>query len=276
MFFSPYGLLNAAIRIEDYIWIGQDCPHKAWKIDQDVHTRLETTRKIYRIRKTVIRGIDNVWQLHSVSITISRYKSNLGYSLIAINVFPRFAFDKPIKKSIIVTRALETIIVEPNRMRSIIFVNKSSDVSNTHFTSLFSEKKNGIRSIDSEMEVVVTEWLNSALFPKPLECFTKTNRGPFTEVLPDLLSAYNSPNHCTVCMAPDNVLRMKNPCRRNCTQETHCHRLWTSKQHERKRCLAAPWTSGKSVVSGQIIIQNRRTPISIPASSCHPSHVRKA
>ena len=132
---SLYKLYNAVKRIDDSIRI-EDV--KDWLRGQDVYTQHKQSRKKYRRRITVVRGRDDVWQLDLVVLTnIARYNSNFGYLLTAIDVFSRFAFAEPIKRKsgAEVTRALETIIAESNRLPRMIFVDKGSEFYNSNFRS---------------------------------------------------------------------------------------------------------------------------------------------
>lgn len=202
---SLYRLFNAAKGINDSIRI-EDV--KNWLKGQDVYTQHKPTRKKYRRRITVVRGIDDTWQLDLVVLTnIARYNSNFGYLLTAIDVFSRFAFAEPIKRKsgAEVTRALETIIAKSNRLPRMIFVDKGSEFYNSNFTSLLSKKGIGIYSINSEMKASVIERFNRTLLSKLFKYFTKTNTRRFIEVLPDFMSAYNSSKHRTIGMAPENV-----------------------------------------------------------------------
>ena len=95
---SLYKFYNAVECIDDSIRI-EDVKH--WLRGQDVNTQHKQIRKKYRRRITVVRVIDDVWQLDLIVLTnIARYDSNFRYLLTAIDVFSRFCIRRTYQKNV--------------------------------------------------------------------------------------------------------------------------------------------------------------------------------
>jgi hypothetical protein len=180
---------------------------KDWLMKQDAYTLHKPSRLRFKRRKTLSRGIDDLWQAdHADVSSLSRYNDSHRYLLTCIDVFSKKARVVPLKSKTGVTirEAFATMItdVKPKLLQT----DKGSEFLNSTFQQFL--KENNIRHYTSENEDIkcsVVERWNRTLKTKMWRYFTHAATQRYLDVLPALVESYNNSYHRSIKMTPNQV-----------------------------------------------------------------------
>lgn len=185
---------------------------KDWLRDQETYTLHNKARKRYPRRKTLSRGIDDVWQMDLCDLSsISRYNNGYKFLLTGIDVFSRYAFVRPLKNKsgIEVTKALKDIFEKENRSPQKLGVDMGTEFYNRNVKSLLDSHDIKLYSVYSIVKMGVIERFNRTLKSKMFKYFTKHNTRRYIDVLQNLVDSYNKSKHRTIQLAPAQVDKSK-------------------------------------------------------------------
>ena len=181
---------------------------KDWLRRQDTYTLHNKARKRYPRRKTLSRGIDDVWQMDLCDMTShSKYNNGYKFLLTVIDVFSRYAFVRPLKNKsgIEVSKAIKDIFDKEERLPKKVGVDMGSEFYNRNVKSLLD--KHGIRlySVNSITKMSMVERLNRSLKGRMFKYFTRHNTRKYIDVLQKLVESYNLSKHRIIKLAPAEV-----------------------------------------------------------------------
>jgi len=178
-----------------------------WMMSQDTYTLHKPPRRRFRRRKTLTMGIDDLWQADLVDLT-SLMRQNDGYKFIltVIDVFSKFAWVSPLKNKSaeMVTESFRSVISlrKPNFLQT----DKGTEFLNSAFQRLLEENKiKFYTSQNEDIKCAVVERFNRTLKSRMFRYFTYKNTSRYTDVLQDLVRAYNHSVHSTIKTAPASV-----------------------------------------------------------------------
>ena len=198
---SPYLLSKySGVRLEDA---------KDWLMGQDAYTEHRQKRKKFRRRKTIVFGLDHLWQIDLADLAaISKYNDDVRYLLTIVDCFSRFAFVQPVRRKTAsdVTDAFSRVISSHLRQPTYVQSDKGREFLNAVFQKYLSE--NGIAFYTSENDDVkcaLVERFNKTLKSKMWRYFTKRKTYRYVDELQNLVTSYNSTYHTTIKMAPAEV-----------------------------------------------------------------------
>lgn len=177
-----------------------------WLSGQDAYTLHKRRLKKFPRRKTMVRGIDDQWQMDLVDMTkYARYNTNYKFLLTAIDVFSRFAFAVPLKNKTgtEVVKGLTKLFV--NRMPRRIQADRGSEFYNLHVRTFLSKRNIPLFSTYNEPKAAMVERFNRTLKERMFRFFTKENTYRYIEVLPHLLFSYNNSVHRITKTKPSEV-----------------------------------------------------------------------
>ena len=180
---------------------------KSWLKAQPTYTLHVQTRKKYPTRRYIVHDIDSQWQMDLCEmIAISRYNNGNRYILTVIDIFSRYAWAKPLKskRGNEVAKALRSIFNEgriPNRVQS----DEGKEFYNQYVKRLFNHYNIELFSTASNFKAAFVERFNRTLKNKLWRHFTSQLTQKWTNVLQDIIYAYNHSVHRIIKMRPVDV-----------------------------------------------------------------------
>ena len=177
--------------------------------DQQSYSLHKPTKRKFVRNRTYVHGIDKQWQADLADMqSISRTNKGFRYLLTCIDVFSKFAWVEPVKSKtgLDVSKAFERILERANPRQPIrLQTDKGSEFYNPHFKKVM--KKFGIElfSSFSDLKAAVVERFNRTLKTRIWTYFTANRTDRYTDVLDDIVLAYNNAYHRTIKCAPADV-----------------------------------------------------------------------
>ena len=183
---------------------------------KDVETFLQSTetytshknlRHKFLRRKTIVRGINDQWQIDLISIyNIRDTNNNTGYLLACIDCFSRYAYVEPLtrKTADITLAGFKKILVRAKLQPRLIQLDQG-----TEFKGIFKKflLKNNIRSFSTSQDTkaAIVERFNRTIQDKLYKYMTAKNTLRYIDVLQDIVHSYNHSIHRTLGISPSEV-----------------------------------------------------------------------
>lgn len=125
-------------------------------LKEDIVDELHKNARVhYRRRHVLMLDIDNHWQADLADVSsIARYNRKHNFILTVIDTFSKFAFARKLKTKHgdEVTRAMQSIFDESNRVCEILESDRGKEFYNKHFQKLLREKNIRHYSTYSDMK----------------------------------------------------------------------------------------------------------------------------
>ena len=179
-----------------------------WLKKQETYTLHKSVRKHFPRRKTIVSGIDDVWQVDLCDMSsLSRYNSGYKFLLTGIDVFSRYAFCRPLKNKtgMEVLKALKSIFDTENRAPRKINCDKGSEFYNRHVKGFLDKHNIKLYSVSSVTKSSLIERFNRSLKSRMYKYFTSKNTRKYIDILQHLISSYNSSKHRITGLPPNQV-----------------------------------------------------------------------
>lgn len=183
---------------------------KNWITYQDAYTLHKKVTRRFPRRQIIVSGIDAQWQADLVDVkNLKKHNENHSYLLTCIDVFSKYAWVVPLtdKKGTTLVSAFDSIVTrgrKPERLQT----DKGTEFTNRQFQKYL--KDNQIHFFVTENEDIkasIIERFNRTLKEKIWRYFTYKNTLTYLDVLPDLVTAYNTTYHRSLGRAPADVDR---------------------------------------------------------------------
>ena len=175
---------------------------------QDAYTLHRQRRKRFPRRKTLSKGIGDLYQVDLVDLSnISRYNDSYRYLLTCIDVFSKKAWAIPLltKSGRHVTEAFEQILVDGGDCR-LLQSDKGTEFLNSSFQQMLQRRNIHFYTSENEdIKASVVERFNRTLKSKMYRYFTHNNTWRYVDVLQQLVDSYNATQHRSIGMAPNEV-----------------------------------------------------------------------
>lgn len=173
----------------------------------NAYTRHKQSRTKFRRRRTISKGINELWQADLADMSLLSSENNsYRYLLTCIDVFSKYARVEPLKtKSGSSLTAAFTKMIEHQQCQ-LLQTDKGTEFLNGSFQKLL--KDHNIRHYTSENDDIkasVVERFNRTLKGVMWRYLTHTSSGRYIDVLPQLVSSYNNTYHSSIKMAPSEV-----------------------------------------------------------------------
>jgi hypothetical protein len=178
-----------------------------WLKGEKSYTLHKQTNSKFRRRRTVARGINELWQADLVDLgLLSNENDSHRYLLTCIDVFSKYARVEPLKNKSgkALTEAFAKMLV--SQQCKLLQTDKGTEFLNSSFQNLLRDHK--IRHYTSENDDIkasVVERFNRTLKGVMWRYLTHTSSGRYIDVLPQLVTAYNNTYHRSIKMAPSEV-----------------------------------------------------------------------
>lgn len=178
-----------------------------WLMGEKSYTLHKQSKTKFLRRKTIAKGINELWQADLVDLTLlSNENDSNRYLLTCIDVFSKFARVEPLKNKSgrALTEAFTKMI--ENQQCALLQTDKGTEFLNESFQKLLRERN--IRHYTSENDDIkasVVERFNRTLKTSMWRYFSHTSSGRYIDVLPQLVSSYNNTYHRSIKMTPSEV-----------------------------------------------------------------------
>ena len=175
---------------------------------QETFTLHKQPIRKFKMRKTLAKGINYLWQADLISkISLSRYNNSNKYILVVIDVLSRFAYTRPLKnkKGKTVTDAFESIITTSGNKPQKLQTDRGTEFYCSPFQALCRQHNIIHYSSFSIFKASVCERLNKTLLSRLHKYMTSKNTLKYVDVLESITDAYNSRKHRSHGYAPKKV-----------------------------------------------------------------------
>ena len=180
---------------------------KQWLKKQPTYTLHRQARKRYPTRQYIVHDIDEQWQADLAEVGLIADK-NQGHRFIltVIDIFSRFAWARPLrnKKGETVAEAFREIFNE-GRIPKRVQTDQGREFENWHVRQLFQSLGIELFSVKSAYKAAIVERFNRTLKQKIWKYFTAENTVVWTNVLQDVVYAYNHSVHRSISRRPADV-----------------------------------------------------------------------
>lgn len=173
----------------------------------DSYTLHKPAAKNFKRRKTITKGIDDLWQVDLADlVSISKYNDGYKYIMTCVDVCSKYAFAAPLKfkTSKLVARAFAGFLKK--RKCKLLQSDKGSEFKNNIFKKLLND--NGIKHYTSEnndIKAAVVERFNRTLKNKIYRYFTHVGKPRYIDVLQKIIASYNNTIHSSTGFKPVDV-----------------------------------------------------------------------
>src|SRR6184192_1023596 len=180
---------------------------REWLMGEKSYTLHKQSKTRFRRRRTLAKGINDLWQADLVDLgLLSNENNSQRYLLTCIDVFSKYARVEPLKnKSGSTLTAAFTKMIDEQQCK-LLQTDKGSEFLNSSFQKLLRDRN--IRHYTSENDDIkasVVERFNRTLKGMMWRYLTHTSSGRYIDVLPQLVSSYNNTHHRSINMAPSEV-----------------------------------------------------------------------
>ena len=159
-----------------------------------------------------MKGIDEIWAADLVEMQqFSKWNKGYKYLLMVIDVFSKYGWIVPLKnkKGESVAEAFEGIF-EEGRKPDMLWTDKGSEFYNKHVKDLLTVNNIKLYSTENEEKSSVVERWNRTMKEMMWKQFTVQNSTEWVDILPKLLTKYNTTKHRSIKMTPKEASEKKN------------------------------------------------------------------
>ena len=180
---------------------------REWLMGEKSYTLHKQTKTKFRRRRTLSKGINELWQADLVDLSLLSNENNSHrYLLTCIDVFSKYARVEPLKNKTgnALTVAFTKMIAE--QQCKLLQTDKGTEFLNASFQKLLRDRN--IRHYTSEnddVKAAVVERFNRTFKGVMWRYLTHTSSGRYIDVLPQLVTSYNNTYHRSIKMTPSEV-----------------------------------------------------------------------
>jgi transposase InsO family protein len=181
---------------------------KAWLETQDPYTLHKPVVKKFPRRKTIAKGIDDLFQADLADMrNLASSNDGNSYILTCIDVFSRYAFAVPVKdkRGSNVAATFEKIFTQ--RTPNILQTDRGTEFYSVQMHELF--KKNGVRhysSLNDDIKAALVERFNRFLKSQLFRYMTRSHTKRWID---DVVNSYNRSHHRSIGAMPIDVTSEK-------------------------------------------------------------------
>ena len=168
----------------------------------------KSVRKKFKRRKIVVEYPGQILQMDLVDmIKYSRQNSHYKYIINCIDLFSKKLWSKPLKMKTgkEVTNAIKSMFSEMENPPQTIIFDEGKEFLNKDVGGLFEKYNIYSYSILTAKKAGAVERVNRTIKSIMWRYFTENNTKRWVDVLPDIISNYNSTFHRSIKMTPNSV-----------------------------------------------------------------------
>lgn len=167
------------------------------------------SRKKFKRRRTIIKGLDDLWQSDLGQLDqYAKYNNNFKYILVVIDCFSKFVWVKPLKTKTgeEVSKSFEAILNDANGRKPRNFqTDQGKEYYNTHFKNILKKYKINHYSTFNITKAAICERVIRTLKEKLFKYFTLNGTYRWIDILPDIVKNYNNQRHSVLGLKPTEV-----------------------------------------------------------------------
>ncbi|KAJ8911476.1 hypothetical protein NQ315_010847 [Exocentrus adspersus] len=175
-----------------------------WQVVNELH---KAACKHFRIRRTIIKGFADLWQIDLAEMQLfASCNRGFRYILVVINCYSKYVYAKPLKNktAIEVTKKMK-IIEEADHIPKHIQSDNGKEFYNEPFSALMHQYGINHYSTFSTMKCAMVERVIRTLKSWLYKEFSARGSFKWTDILPTIVNAYNNRVHRTIGMKPAEV-----------------------------------------------------------------------
>ena len=173
---------------------------------QQAYTLHRPVRHRFIRNKTYVAHIDQQWQADLADMQqLSSENNGFRYLVTCIDVLSKFAWVEPVKtkRAVDVCRAFRVILRRAHpRKPQRIQTDKGTEFFNSDMRTLFRAERIHHFASESDQKAAVCERFNRTLKTRLWVYFTANNTRRYTNILQDIVYAYNHSPHRSIGMHP--------------------------------------------------------------------------
>lgn len=180
-------------------------PEEKVDIVNELH---KPARKNFARRRTIIKGLDDLWQCDLAQMDIyAGENENHKFILVVIDCFSKFVWVKALKTKTAeeVTRAFTEILQRGKRSPKNLQTDQGTEFFNGKFQRLMKEYKINHYNTFTIKKAAIVERVIRTLKEKLFKYFSLKGSYKWLSVLPEIVDAYNNTKHRTIGMKPRDV-----------------------------------------------------------------------
>ena len=155
--------------------------------------------------------IDKIWAADLVEMQkFSKWNKGIKYLLMVIDVFSKYGWIKPYKKTESVSKAFHEIFEKSKRKPSMLWTDKGSEFISKHFKEFLKKEKIKLYHTENEEKSSVNERWNRTMKNKMCKMFTANNNTVYWDKIDKLVDNYNNTKHSSVKMTPNEASKKEN------------------------------------------------------------------
>lgn len=165
-------------------------------------------RKNYRRRKTVVKGLNDLWQADLVEmIPYAKMNKGFRYILVVIDAFSKYVWVQPVKRKNgkDVTIAMNHILKQVKTFPRNLQTDMGKEFFNKDFKSLMNKFNINHYSTYSNLKASIVERVNRTLKNLMWKKFSLQGNYKWLDILTGIVSKYNNSKHRTIGLKPVEV-----------------------------------------------------------------------
>ena len=183
---------------------------KNWLSFQDAYTLHKPVRRKFPRRKTIVGGIDHLWQADLVDVSgLKKYNKSYRFLLTCIDVFSKFAWVVPLKSksgASLVEGFRAVLNLSRGRKPRRLQTDKGSEFKNKKFQAFLEDESIDFYTTENDdIKAAVVERFNRTFKEKMWRYFTHNDTLEYLSVLQNLVVGYNDSFHSSIKTRPSNV-----------------------------------------------------------------------
>jgi hypothetical protein len=177
--------------------------------DQRSYSLHKPARRSFVRNKTVVKGIDVQWQADLADMQgLSRQNAGINYLLTCIDVFSKYAWVVPIKdkSSGETVKAFKKLFKDSSpRKPERLQTDRGKEFLNKEVKDYMKNQGIELFQTHSDKKAAVVERFNRTIKTRIWTYFSAKNTKRYLDMLPSLVTAYNTSKHRSIGMAPAEV-----------------------------------------------------------------------
>lgn len=174
---------------------------------QVVNELHKPARKNFKRRRTIVKGLDDLWQMDLAVMGQGHENNQFRYILVMIDCFSKYVWTKPLKtksgKEIM--QAVGDIFKDSKRIPKNLQSDQGTEFYNAGFNSLMKKHNINHYNTFSTKKAAIAERVIRTLKEKLYKYFSLNGSYRWIDILPEITNNYNKQRHRTTGMKPCEI-----------------------------------------------------------------------
>lgn len=165
-------------------------------------------RKKYGRRRTIIKGLDDLWQSDLCQMDLyAKHNRKFKFILVVIDCFSKYLWCRPLKTKSgeEVMRAFDDILKSDNRCPKNLQTDQGKEYYNVHFKKLMQKYNINHYSTFSPIKAAIAERVIRTLKEQLFKYFSLNGSYKWIDILTTIVQNYNNQKHTVTSMKPQDI-----------------------------------------------------------------------